>query len=325
IMLIIPMPTWFLDLMLAANITFSMVVLLVTIYNTEPLDLSVFPSLLLFATLFRLALSVSSTRLILSQAYAGKVIESFGNFVVGGNYVVGLIMFLILVVIQFIVITKGAERVAEVASRFTLDAMPGKQMSIDAELNGGIITEEQAKIERLKIRQEADFYGAMDGATKFVKGDAIATIIIALIDIIGGLIIGVLQHGMALAEAGRVYVLLTVGDGLVSQIPALMLSTATGLVVTRAASADMNMGEEMTRQLTAQPKALFIASGVLLVLGLVPGLPAVPFFALAVFLGVIAYLMTRQSVIVEEEEIGEEEIQQIRAPLAEELNELVKV
>lgn len=325
IMLIIPMPTWFLDLMLAANITFSMVVLLVTIYNTEPLDLSVFPSLLLFATLFRLALSVSSTRLILSQAYAGKVIESFGNFVVGGNYVVGLIMFLILVVIQFIVITKGAERVAEVAARFTLDAMPGKQMSIDADLNAGIITEEQAKIERLKIRQEADFYGAMDGATKFVKGDAIASIIIVLIDIIGGLIIGVLQHSMALAEAGRVYVLLTVGDGLVSQIPALMLSTATGLVVTRASSADMNMGEEMTRQLTAQPKALFIASGVLLVLGLVPGLPAVPFFALAVFLGVIAYLMTRQSVIVEEEEIGEEEIQQIRAPLAEELNELVKV
>lgn len=229
IMLIIPMPTWFLDLMLAANITFSMVVLLVTIYNTEPLDLSVFPSLLLFATLFRLALSVSSTRLILSQAYAGKVIESFGNFVVGGNYVVGLIMFLILVVIQFIVITKGAERVAEVAARFTLDAMPGKQMSIDADLNAGIITEEQAKIERLKIRQEADFYGAMDGATKFVKGDAIASIIIVLIDIIGGLIIGVLQHSMALAEAGRVYVLLTVGDGLVSQIPALMLSTATGL------------------------------------------------------------------------------------------------
>ena len=325
IMLIIPMPTWFLDFMLAANITFSMVVLLVTIYNTEPLNLSVFPSLLLFSTLFRLALSVSSTRLILGQAYAGKVIESFGNFVVGGNYVVGLIIFLILVVIQFIVITKGAERVAEVAARFTLDAMPGKQMSIDADLNAGILTEEEAQAERLKIRQEADFYGAMDGATKFVKGDAIASIIIVLIDIIGGLIIGVLQHGMALAEAGRIYVLLTVGDGLVSQIPALMLSTATGLVVTRAASADMNMGEEMTRQLTAQPKALFVASAVLLLLGIVPGLPAVPFFALAVFIGFIGYLISKQSQVVEEEEMVEEDIQQIRAPLAEELNELVKV
>lgn len=325
IMLIIPMPTWILDFLLAANITFSMVVILVTIYNTEPLDLSVFPSLLLFATLFRLALSVSSTRLILGQAYAGKVIESFGNFVVGGNYVVGLIIFLILVVIQFIVITKGAERVAEVAARFTLDAMPGKQMRIDADLNVGIITEEEAQNERLKIRQEADFYGAMDGATKFVKGDAIASIIIVIIDIIGGLIIGALQHGMPLAEAGRVYVLLTVGDGLVSQIPALMLSTATGLVVTRAASSDMNMGEEMTRQLTAQPKALFVSAAVLLLLALVPGLPAGPFLGLALFIGLIAYLLNKQSELVVEEELVEEDLQQIRAPLAEELNDLVKV
>lgn len=324
VMFIIPLPAFVMDIMLATNITFAMVVILVTIYNTEPLNLSVFPSLLLFATIFRLGLNVSTTRLILGQGYAGQVINSFGNFVVGGNYVVGLIIFLILVVIQFIVITKGAERVAEVAARFTLDAMPGKQMSIDADLNAGIINEQQAKHEREKIRQEADFYGAMDGASKFVKGDAIASIIITIINIIGGLVIGVLQQGMPLVDAAQNYTLLTVGDGLVSQIPALLISTATGLVVTRAAS-DMNMGEELTGQLTAQPKALFIASGVLAVLGLMPGLPAIPFLTLAAIIGLVGYLLSTRVVREEETAATEEEIQQTQRPLAEELTSLVKV
>jgi flagellar biosynthesis protein FlhA len=248
VMFIIPLPTVLLDMLLAANITFSMVVILVSIYTTEPLDLSVFPSLLLFATLFRLGLNVSTTRLILGQGYAGEIIMSFGEFVVGGNYVVGLIIFLILIIIQFVVITKGTERVAEVAARFTLDAMPGKQMSIDADLNAGIIDDKEAKREREKIRQEADFYGAMDGASKFVKGDAIAGIIITFINILGGLVIGMLQQNMGFAQAAQNYILLSVGDGLVSQIPALLISTATGMVVTRAAS-ENNMGNEMTQQL----------------------------------------------------------------------------
>lgn len=324
IMFIIPMAAFIMDIMLAINITFAMVVILVTIYNTEPLNLSVFPSLLLFATIFRLGLNVSTTRLILGQGYAGKVIASFGNFVVGGNYVVGLIIFLILVIIQFIVITKGAERVAEVAARFTLDAMPGKQMSIDADLNAGIINELEAKQQREKIRQEADFYGAMDGASKFVKGDAIASIIITVINIIGGLVIGVLQQGMPLVDAAQNYTLLTVGDGLVSQIPALLLSTATGLVVTRAAS-DMNMGEELTGQLTAQPKALFIAAGVLVVLGLMPGLPPVPFITLAVIIGLVGYLLSSKLIREETVATTEKEVQQLQQPMAEELTSLVKV
>ncbi|MFP4198010.1 MAG: flagellar biosynthesis protein FlhA [Halanaerobium sp.] len=325
VMFIIPLPTVLLDMLLAANITFSMVVILVSIYTTEPLDLSVFPSLLLFATLFRLGLNVSTTRLILGQGYAGEIILSFGDFVVGGNYVVGLIIFLILVVIQFVVITKGAERVAEVAARFTLDAMPGKQMSIDADLNAGIIDEHEAKREREKIRQEADFYGAMDGASKFVKGDAIAGIIITFINIIGGLVIGMMQQGMGFGEASQTYILLTVGDGLVSQIPALLISTATGMVVTRAAS-ENNMGNEMTEQLLRQPKALFIAAGVLLVLGFVPGLPTIPFLVLAVFIATMAYLIIRTAQVetpkrekkkkpelspAEQQEMKEQEIKQL--------------
>ena len=292
VMFIIPLPTMILDMLLAANITFSMVVILVSIYITEPLDLSVFPSLLLFATLFRLGLNVSTTRLILGQGYAGEIILSFGDFVVGGNYVVGLIIFIIIVVIQFVVITKGAERVAEVAARFTLDAMPGKQMSIDADLNAGIIDEHEAKREREKIRQEADFYGAMDGASKFVKGDAIAGIIITFINIIAGLVIGMLQQNMGFSQAAETYILLTVGDGLVSQIPALLISTATGMVVTRAAS-NNNMGNEMTEQLLKQPKALFIAAAVLLLLGFVPGLPTIPFLSLAIFIAIMGYLIIR--------------------------------
>lgn len=325
IMFIIPMPTFFMDILLATNITFSMVVILVSIYTTEPLQFSVFPALLLFATIFRLGLNISTTRLILGQGYAGKIIMSFGNFVVGGNYVVGLIIFLILVIIQFVVITKGAERVAEVAARFTLDAMPGKQMSIDADLNAGIIDENEAKMMREKIRQEADFYGAMDGASKFVKGDAIASIIITAINIVGGLVIGVLQQGMPLADAAQNYTLLTVGDGLVSQIPALLISTATGLVVTRAAS-ETNLGEEMTTQLTGQPKALWIASGVLSLLGFVPGLPTIPFLVLALIVGLMGYLFRYQQQKQEEEAATqEEEIQPRQRPLSEELNNLLKV
>ncbi len=323
IMFIIPMPTFVLDILLTANITFSMVVILVTVYTTESLHLSVFPSLLLFATIFRLGLNISSTRLILGQGYAGKIINSFGNFVVGGNYVVGLIIFLIIIVIQFIVITKGAERVAEVAARFTLDAMPGKQMSIDADLNAGIINEQQAQEQRNKIRQEADFYGAMDGASKFVKGDAIAAIIITGINIIGGLVIGVLQQGMPLLEAAQNYTLLTVGDGLISQIPALLISTATGLLVTRAAS-DSNMGEEMTGQLTAQPKALWITSGVLLALGVMPGLPTVPFATLAGIVGVIGFLF-KTDYSKEQTAVTEEEVQQLLPYQGEELSVLLKV
>ncbi|MCG8514331.1 MAG: flagellar biosynthesis protein FlhA [Halanaerobiales bacterium] len=323
IMFIIPMPTFVLDILLTANITFSMVVILVTVYTTESLHLSVFPSLLLFATIFRLGLNISSTRLILGQGYAGKIINSFGNFVVGGNYVVGLIIFLIIIVIQFIVITKGAERVAEVAARFTLDAMPGKQMSIDADLNAGIINEQQAQEQRNKIRQEADFYGAMDGASKFVKGDAIAAIIITGINIIGGLVIGVLQQGMPLLEAAQNYTLLTVGDGLISQIPALLISTATGLLVTRAAS-DSNMGEEMTGQLTAQPKALWITSAVLLALGVMPGLPTVPFATLAGIVGVIGFLF-KTDYSKEQTAVTEEEVQQLLPYQGEELSGLLKV
>ncbi len=329
VMFIIPLPTMLLDMLLAANITFSMVVILVSIYTTEPLDLSVFPSLLLFATLFRLGLNVSTTRLILGQGYAGEIILSFGDFVVGGNYVVGLIIFLILVIIQFVVITKGAERVAEVAARFTLDAMPGKQMSIDADLNAGIIDEHEAKREREKIRQEADFYGAMDGASKFIKGDAIAGIIITFINIIAGLVIGMLQQNMGFAQAAETYILLTVGDGLVSQIPALLISTATGMVVTRAAS-DNNMGNEMTEQLLKQPKALFIAAAVLMILGFVPGLPTIPFLVLAVFIATMGYLIIRTAEVEtpkkkgkqKKPELSPEEKQEMKE---EEIKQLIKV
>jgi flagellar biosynthesis protein FlhA len=329
VMFIIPLPTMLLDMLLAANITFSMVVILVSIYTTEPLDLSVFPSLLLFATLFRLGLNVSTTRLILGQGYAGEIILSFGDFVVGGNYVVGLIIFLILVIIQFVVITKGAERVAEVAARFTLDAMPGKQMSIDADLNAGIIDEHEAKREREKIRQEADFYGAMDGASKFVKGDAIAGIIITFINIIAGLVIGMLQQNMGFGQAAETYILLTVGDGLVSQIPALLISTATGMVVTRAAS-DNNMGNEMTEQLLKQPKALFIAAGVLMILGFVPGLPTIPFLVLAVFIATMGYLIIRTAEVErpkqktrdKKPELSPEEKQEMKE---QEIKQLIKV
>lgn len=287
VMMVIPLPPSVLDILVATNITLALVVLMVTMFSREPLEFSIFPSLLLLLTLFRLALNVSSTRLILLQGNPGQIIQAFGNFVVGGDMIVGFIIFLILVVIQFVVITKGAERVAEVAARFTLDAMPGKQMSIDADLNAGLLTEEEARKRRRKVQLEADFYGAMDGASKFVKGDAVAGIIITVINLIGGLLIGMIRLGQPAAEALQSYSLLTVGDGLVSQIPALLISTATGIIVTRAAS-DTNMGADVLSQLFAQPRVLLLSGGVLFFLGLVPGLPTVPFFVLAgltMFLG----------------------------------------
>lgn len=248
VMMIIPLPTLLLDMLICLNITIALLVVMSVIYNKEALDLSIFPSLLLITTLFRLALNISSTRLILLDGYAGEVITAFGNFVVGGNPVVGFIMFIILVAINFIVITKGSERVAEVSARFTLDAMPGKQMSIDADLNQGAITDAEARIRREKIQHEADFFGAMDGASKFVKGDAIAAIVIMFINITGGFVIGMLQRNLEAVQALQTYTLLTVGEGLVSQIPALLISTATGLIVTRA-GAEGNLGSDMVGQL----------------------------------------------------------------------------
>ncbi|MBP2662575.1 MAG: flhA [Firmicutes bacterium] len=313
VMMIIPLPTMLLDLLLTLNITLALIIVMVAIYNIQPLDFSVFPSLLLITTLFRLALNVSSTRLILLEGHAGEVIAAFGNFVVGGNAVVGFIVFVILIIIQFIVITKGAERVAEVAARFTLDAMPGKQMSIDADLNAGLISDKDARERRRNIQREADFYGAMDGASKFVKGDAIAAIIIIVINIVGGFVIGMVQRNLDVLQALQTYTLLTVGEGLVNQIPALLVSTATGLVVTRAAS-DSNLGSDLTRQIINNPRIFFIASGVLLILGLIPGLPGVPFFALSAITGGVGYTLirTKQSDVQmeasQQEEIEKEEV-----------------
>jgi len=308
VVMVIPIPTVLLDIFLSFNITLAVVVLLVAMYTLKPLEFSVFPSLLLLATLLRLSLNVASTRLILLHgnegvAAAGQVIRAFGSFVVGGNYVVGMVVFLILVIINFVVITKGATRIAEVAARFTLDAMPGKQMSIDADLNAGLITDIEAKTRRAEISREADFYGSMDGASKFVRGDAIAGIVITLINILGGLVIGVLQQGMSVSTAAQNYTLLTVGDGLVSQIPALIVSTAAGLVVTRAAS-KAHLGNDMISQLTGQPRAVAIASGVLIFFGFIPGLPTLPFIMLGCLAGGVAYMTFegKKAVMVKEEE-----------------------
>ena len=290
VVMIFPLPPVVMDLLIAMNLALGLLILLVSMYVRQPLQFSVFPSLLLIVTLFRLSLNVASTRLILGQAYAGKVILAFGDFVVKGNYVVGLVIFLILVIINFVVITKGAGRIAEVAARFTLDSMPGKQMSIDADLNAGLIDENEARKRRENITREADFYGSMDGASKFVRGDAIAGLIITLLNILGGFIIGVAQHQMDLGEAVRTYTRLTVGDGLVSQIPALIISTAAGLVVTRSAS-DSNMGRDLTSQIFSSPRAIYLATAVLLALGITPGLPLLPFFALAVVTGTVGYLV----------------------------------
>jgi len=291
--MLLPLPRFLLDLLLSFNITLSIIILLVGLQIRRPLDFSVFPSILLIVTLLRLSLNIASTRLILLHGNegvtaAGEVIRAFGNFVVGGNYTVGLVVFTILVIINFVVVTKGAGRVAEVAARFTLDAMPGKQMAIDADLNAGIINDAEARRRRKTIAEEADFYGAMDGASKFVRGDAIAAVIIVLVNIIGGLTIGVLQQGMTLAAAAQTYTLLTVGEGLVAQIPALIISTAAGIVVTRAAS-EADLGAEMTKQVLASSKSLGTAAGILLALGLVPGLPHLAFLTFGSAVAWLAY------------------------------------
>jgi len=316
IMMIIPLPTFLLDLLLCLNITLALTIVMVTIYNVEPLDFSVFPSLLLITTLFRLALNVSSTRLILLDGYAGELITSFGNFVVGGNPIVGFIVFVILIIIQFVVITKGAERVAEVSARFTLDAMPGKQMAIDADLNQGAINDAEARKRREKIQHEADFYGAMDGASKFVKGDAIAAIIIIIINIFGGFIIGMAQRNLSITQSLQQYTLLTVGEGLVNQIPALMISTATGIIVTRAAS-NTNLGHDLTSQLFRNPRIFFIASAVLFFLGIVPGLPGVPFSILAIIALVIGYSLHKSeeaAMVTDEVKKQEKDKEDIKKP-----------
>ncbi len=291
--MLVPLPRFFLDLLLSFNITLSIIILLVGMQVRRPLEFSVFPSILLMVTLLRLALNIASTRLILlhgneGAAAAGEVIRAFGNFVVGGNYTVGLVVFTILVIINFVVITKGAGRVAEVAARFTLDAMPGKQMAIDADLNAGLINDKEARQRRKEIAQEADFYGAMDGSSKFVRGDAVAAVVITLVNILGGLTIGVLQQGMTVAAAAQTYTLLTVGEGLVAQVPALIVSTAAGIVITRAAS-EVNLGFEITRQVLISPKAIGTASGILLAMGLVPGLPHLAFLALGSLTGWMAF------------------------------------
>ncbi len=275
-MMVVPLPTVLVDLLLVVNIALAVLALLSSMFTTRVLEFSIFPSFLLIATLFRLALNVSVTRLVLLDGYAGKVIESFGHFVVGGSVVVGLVIFLILVVIQFIVITNGAGRVAEVAARFTLDAMPGKQMAIDADLNAGTIDEYEAKSRRKEIADEADFYGAMDGASKFVKGDAIAAIVIVIINLVGGFIVGVVQKGMPFGEAIEHYSLLTVGDGLVAQIPALLISLSSGLIVTRAAT-EADLGTDLIKQLTSHRRTMQIAGGSVAILAIVPGLPKPPF------------------------------------------------
>jgi flagellar biosynthesis protein FlhA len=289
VMMVVPLPSMLLDVLIAANITFALVIVLVSMYVKKPLEFSAFPSLLLIATLFRLALNISATRLVLVDGFAGKVIEAFGHFVVGGSLIVGLVIFLILFVVQFIVITKGAERVAEVGARFTLDAMPGKQMAIDADLNAGLIDEHEARERRQEVTGEANFYGAMDGASKFVKGDAIASIIITVINLVGGFAIGMLQRGMAPADAISTYSLLSVGDGLVSQIPALLLSVATGLIVTRSAN-DGDMGSTVIKQLGQHKKALQIGGGAALALCVIPGLPKLPFLLIG---GLVLFLSTR--------------------------------
>jgi len=293
VVMVIPIPTFLLDLLLSFSIMFSLIILMVSILMLTPLDFSVFPSLLLLVTLVRLSLNVASTRIILlhgneGPGAAGQVIQSFGSFVVGGNYVVGAVIFIILVIINFIVITKGSVRTSEVAARFTLDAIPGKQMSIDADLNAGLITEEDARTRRRNLEREADFYGSMDGAIRFVRGDAIAGILITFINVVGGFAIGVFQQDMGIGDAAKVYTLLTIGDGLVTQLPALVVSTAAGLVVTRATT-DKNLPNELIQQMTNNPAAFLIAGTALFIFGLIPGLPHFPFFVLAALAALVSY------------------------------------
>jgi flagellar biosynthesis protein FlhA len=289
-MLVVPLPAALLDLLITLNIAAALTIVSATMYLGKALDFASFPSLLLLTTMFRLAINVSVTRLILTSGNAGSVVKAFGSFVVGGNVVVGLVIFLILVVIQFVVVTNGAGRVAEVGARFTLDAMPGKQMAIDADLNAGLITDDQARARRSEIAQEADFYGAMDGASKFVKGDAMAAVIITAINLVGGIIVGVLQHGLGFSEATQQYSLLTVGDGLAAQIPALLISVATGIIVTRAAS-DRDLGSDIANQVLGQRKAPLVAAGAIGMFALIPGLPKLPFLMIAGIFGAVGWVV----------------------------------
>ncbi len=326
-MMMLPMPPFLLDTFFTFNIALALVVLLVCAYALRPLDFAVFPTILLVATLLRLALNVASTRVVLLNGHeggdaAGKVIQAFGEVVIGGNYVVGLVVFAILMIINFVVVTKGAGRISEVSARFTLDAMPGKQMAIDADLNAGIINQEEAKLRRQEVAQEADFYGSMDGASKFVRGDAVAGLLILAINIIGGLAIGMAQHDLAFAEAGRIYVLLTIGDGLVAQIPSLLLSTSAAVMVTRVSTSE-DMGHQVQRQMFASPKAMAIAAGILIVMGLIPGMPHFSFLSLGFLAAGAAYwIAQKQKAKVEvaaEVERKEAEVPALQKPETREL------
>lgn len=308
-MVVLPMPPFLLDILFSFNIALALVVLLVTVYTMKPLEFGMFPAVLLVATIMRLALNVASTRVVLLEGHqggdaAGKVIEAFGSVVIGGNYAVGLVVFLILIIINFVVITKGAGRISEVSARFTLDAMPGKQMAIDADLNAGFISAEQARERREEVTREADFYGSMDGASKFVKGDAIAGIVILVINIVGGLFVGMIQHDLSFSQAMEVYTLLTIGDGLVAQLPSLLLSIGTAIVVTRQ-NESHNMGEQVKNQL-GNDKALWIASGILIVMGLVPGMPHIAFLGLGILIGVVAYFSHKQKEQAKQEALQEQ-------------------
>jgi len=311
-MMVVPLPPFLLDIFFTFNIALSLIILLAVIYSQRPLDFAVFPTVILISTLLRLGLNVASTRVVLLHGHtgpdaAGKVIESFGDFVVGGNYTVGFVVFIILVVINFVVVTKGAGRISEVTARFTLDAMPGKQMAIDADLNAGLINQEEAKSRRSEVSQEADFYGAMDGASKFVRGDAIAGILILFINILGGLAIGIFQHELSMSDAARIYTLLTIGDGLVAQIPSLFLSTAAAIIVTRVSSAS-NMGEEIISQLFQSSRTLYITAGILGLVGIIPGMPNFAFLFFAVMSASLAYWMDENKNKVDEgEEVLEPE------------------
>lgn len=310
-MMTLPIPPFLLDVLFTFNIALSIVVLLVCVYALRPLDFAVFPTILLVATLLRLALNVASTRVVLLHGHdghgaAGKVIQAFGEVVIGGNYVVGVVVFAILMIINFVVVTKGAGRISEVSARFTLDAMPGKQMAIDADLNAGLIEQEEAKKRRSEVAQEADFYGSMDGASKFVRGDAIAGLLILFINLIGGVAIGMIQHSMSFGDAGKVYALLTIGDGLVAQLPSLLLSTAAAIMVTRVSSSE-DMGQQVNRQMFASPKALAISAAILIAMGAVPGMPHVSFIGLGALAGAAAYwIWHRQN---KAKQVAEQEVQ----------------
>lgn len=324
LMIIIPLPPFMLDMLLAVNITISVLILLLTLFSTSILQLSIFPTILLVTTLFRLGLNISSTRLILSEGYAGSVIESFGSFVVRGNYVVGIIIFLIIVVIQFVVITNGSGRVSEVSARFTLDAMPGKQMSIDADLNAGMIDEATARKRRRELQQEADFYGSMDGASKFVKGDAIAGIVVTIINVLGGIVIGVMMLDMTFMEATQTYIRLTIGDGLVSQIPALLISTSAGILVTRADS-DENFGTLVGQQFSSVPKAITMTGTVLLLLAVIPGLPTLAFLTLGIGCILIGYLLKKDEKDAKEDLLMEESSEPTSNNEVEDVSQLLNI